>query len=89
MYRTMSLPCTISTRPWVRPTSNSGKGAGYGEGNENTSVRIYRYVTQDTFDAFLWSVLENKQRFISQVMHAGTTARTCDDIDEMVLNLRS
>ena len=35
---------------------------------------------------FLWSVLENKQRFISQVMHAGTTARTCDDIDEMVLN---
>ena len=43
-------------------------------------------MTQDTFDAFLWSVLENKQRFISQVMHAGTTARTCDDIDEMVLN---
>ena len=72
--------------PWVPAHIEQREGRGIRQGNENTSVRIYRYVTQDTFDAFLWSVLENKQRFISQVMHAGTTARTCDDIDEMVLN---
>ena len=72
--------------PWVPAHIEQREGRGIRQGNENTSVRIYRYVTQDTFDAYLWSVLENKQRFISQVMHAGTTARTCDDIDEMVLN---
>ena len=62
--------------PWVPAHIEQREGRGIRQGNENTSVRIYRYVTQDTFDAFLWSVLENKQRFISQVMHAGTTART-------------
>ena len=56
------------------------------QGNENPEVQIYRYVTDKTFDAYLYQMLENKQRFISQVMTSKTPERTCSDIDEVALD---
>lgn len=56
------------------------------QGNINTEVNIYRYVTTDTFDSYLWQIVEQKQRFISQVMTSKSIARKCEDIDEVVLN---
>ncbi len=56
------------------------------QGNENPEVQIYRYVTDKTFDAYLYQMLENKQRFISQVMTSKTPERTCSDIDEQALD---
>lgn len=51
----------------------------------NEEVAIYRYVTKGTFDAYLWGIIENKQKFISQVMTNKTVSRECDDVDESVL----
>lgn len=62
------------------------EGRGIRQGNENKEIAIYRYVTKGTFDAYSWAVIENKQRFISQVMTGKTVSRVCDDIDEAVLN---
>ncbi len=56
------------------------------QGNENEEVEIFRYVTKDTFDAYLWQIVEQKQRFISQVMTSKSINRSCEDIDEVVLN---
>lgn len=56
------------------------------QGNENPEVRIYRYVTDRTFDAYLYQMLENKQKFISQVMTSKTPERVCSDIDEAALD---
>lgn len=55
-------------------------------GNENPEVQIYRYVTDRTFDSYLYQMLENKQKFISQVMTSKTPERTCADIDEQALD---
>jgi len=56
------------------------------QGNENPEVQIYRYVTDRTFDAYLYQMLENKQKFISQVMTSKTPERVCSDIDEAALD---
>lgn len=56
------------------------------QGNMNEEVSIYRYVTKDTFDAYLWQMVENKQRFISQVMTSKTPLRNCEDLDEFVFS---
>lgn len=56
------------------------------QGNENPEVQIYRYVTDRTFDAYLYQMLENKQKFISQVMTSKTPERVCADIDEAALD---
>ena len=56
------------------------------QGNENKDVDIYRYVTDKTFDAYLYQILENKQKFISQVMTSKTPERVCADIDEQALD---
>lgn len=56
------------------------------QGNTNKSVYIYNYVTKNTFDAYLYQTLENKQKFISQIMTSSSPARTCEDCDEAVLN---
>lgn len=56
------------------------------QGNMNKEVRIFRYVTKGTFDAYNWSIIENKQKFISQVMTGGDVARSCADVDEAVMN---
>ena len=62
------------------------EGRGLRQGNENKEVAVYRYVTKQTFDAYSWSLVENKQRFISQVMTSKTVSRTCEDIDEATLS---
>lgn len=56
------------------------------QGNENETVHIYTYVTKDTFDAYLYQLIENKQRFISQIMQGGDTVRDAEDVDEAVLS---
>ena len=56
------------------------------QGNENPQVKIFRYVTDQSFDAYIYQLLENKQRFISQVMTSKTPERTCADIDEAALD---
>lgn len=56
------------------------------QGNMNDEVNIYRYVTKDTFDSYLWQIVEQKQKFISQVMTSKSIARNCEDIDETVLS---
>ena len=56
------------------------------QGNENSKVDIYRYVTNKSFDSYLFQILENKQRFISQVMTSKTPERTCADMDETALD---
>src|SRR5699024_6789195 len=56
------------------------------QGNENDEVEVLRYVTQGTFDAYLWQIVEQKQSFITQVMTSKSIARSCEDIDETVLS---
>ncbi len=56
------------------------------QGNKNEVVEIFRYVTKNTFDSYLWQIVEQKQRFISQVMTGKSVARSCEDIDETVLS---
>ncbi len=56
------------------------------QGNENAEVDIYRYVKESSFDSFLWQTVETKQKFISQVMTGRTPVRSCEDMDEAVLN---
>ena len=55
-------------------------------GNENPKVHIYRYVTENTFDSYLWQTVENKQKFISQIMTSKSPVRSCEDVDETVLS---
>ena len=71
----------------IRPTSiEQREGRGIRQGNENSEIAVYRYVTKSTFDAYNWSLVENKQRFISQVMTSKSVSRTCEDIDEATLS---
>ena len=72
--------------PWRPDEIEQRDGRGLRQGNENKEVAVYRYVTKETFDAYNWSLIENKQRFISQVMTNQAVGRTCEDIDEKVLS---
>ena len=56
------------------------------QGNQNKEVQIYQYVTEGTFDAYLYQTLENKQKFISQIMTSKSPVRSCDDVDEQALS---
>ena len=67
--------------PWRPDEIEQRDGRGLRQGNENKEVAVYRYVTKETFDAYNWSLIENKQRFISQVMTNQAVGRTCEDID--------
>ncbi len=71
-------------RRWV--LSLQRKGRIVRQGNMNPEVKIFRYVTEGTFDAYLWQTIENKQKFISQVMTSKSPVRSCDDIDEATLS---
>ena len=55
------------------------------QGNRNPVVQVYNYVTERTFDSYLWQTLENKQKFISQIMTSKSPVRSCEDVDEQVL----
>ena len=72
--------------PWKPSSIEQREGRGIRQGNENDEVAIYRYVTKGTFDAYSWSIVENKQRFISQVMTSKMVSRTHEDIDEATLS---
>jgi len=69
-----------------RVLSRQRKGRIVRQGNQNKEVHIYRYVTEATFDAYLWQTIENKQKFISQIMTSKSPVRACDDIDEATLS---
>ena len=72
--------------PWRPSDLEQRSGRIIRQGNENKHVKIFRYVTESTFDAYLWQILENKQRFISQIMTSKTPVRSADDIDEATLS---
>ena len=72
--------------PWRPRDLIQRKGRIERQGNTNPKVRVYRYVTEGTFDAYLWQTIENKQRFISQIMTSKTPVRSCEDIDEAALS---
>ena len=56
------------------------------QGNRNKKVKIFRYVTENTFDSYMWQILENKQKFISQIMTSKSPVRACDDVDDTALS---
>ena len=62
------------------------KGRIERQGNQNEKVHVFRYVTEGTFDAYLWQTVENKQKFISQIMSSKSPVRSCDDVDEVALS---
>ena len=72
--------------PWRPGDLEQRSGRIIRQGNRNPEVHIYRYVTEATFDAYLWQTLENKQKFISQIMTSKSPVRACDDIDETALS---
>ena len=73
-------------RSWRPADIEQREGRIIRQGNQNATVHIYRYVTKDTFDAYMWATLEAKQRFISQVMTSRSPARSCEDMDEQALS---
>ena len=72
--------------PWRPGDLEQRKGRIVRQGNQNPTVHIYRYVTEGTFDSYLWQTVENKQKFISQIMTSKSPVRSCDDIDETALS---
>ena len=72
--------------PWRPGDLEQRKGRIARQGNGNETVHVYRYVTENTFDAYLWQTLENKQRFISQIMTSKSPVRSCEDADETTLS---
>ena len=72
--------------PWRPADLEQRAGRIIRQGNKNPEVNIFRYVTESTFDAYLYQTVENKQKFISQVMTSKAPLRSCEDVDESVLS---
>ena len=72
--------------PWRPRDLTQRKGRIERRGNRNPKVHVYRYVTNGTFDAYLWQTVENKQKFISQIMTSKSPVRSCEDVDEATLS---
>ena len=72
--------------PWRPSDIEQREGRIIRQGNHNERVRIFRYITEGTFDAYSWQVIENKQKFISQIMTSKSPVRACEDIDEASLS---
>ncbi|MBR4657278.1 MAG: hypothetical protein IKO68_12125 [Oscillospiraceae bacterium] len=72
--------------PWRPRDLTQRKGRIERQGNTNSKVHVCRYVTEGTFDAYLWQTIESKQKFISQIMTSKSPVRSCDDVDETVLS---
>ena len=72
--------------PWRPGDLEQRKGRIERQGNMNETVHVYRYVTENSFDSYLWQTLENKQKFISQIMTSKSPARSCEDVDETTLS---
>ena len=72
--------------PWRPGDLEQRSGRIIRQGNMNPEVHIYRYVTEGTFDSYLWQTVENKQKFISQIMTSKSPVRSCEDVDETALS---
>ena len=72
--------------PWRPGDLEQRSGRIIRQGNMNKQVHIYRYVTEGTFDSYLWQTVENKQEFISQIMTSKSPVRSCEDVDETALS---
>ncbi len=72
--------------PWRPGDLEQRSGRIIRQGNMNPDVQIYRYATEGTFDSYLWQTVENKQKFISQIMTSKSPVRSCEDIDETALS---
>lgn len=72
--------------PWRPSDIEQREGRIIRQGNENPKVRIFRYITEGTFDAYSWQVIENKQKFIGQIMTSKSPVRSCEDVDEAALS---
>ena len=72
--------------PWRPSDLEQRAGRIVRQGNENKEVNIFRYVTENTFDSYLWQTIENKQKFISQIMTSKTPVRVAEDVDESSLS---
>lgn len=72
--------------PWKPADLEQQEGRILRQGNRNKQVKIYRYVTENTFDSYMWQILENKQKFISQIMTSKSPVRACDDVDDTALS---
>lgn len=72
--------------PWKPSDLEQRNGRIIRQGNTFGTVGVYNYVTENTFDAYMMNIIVTKQKFISQLMSGKTPARTCEDVDEMVLN---
>lgn len=72
--------------PWRPSDIEQREGRIIRQGNLNPSVRILRYITEGTFDAYSWQVIENKQKFIGQIMTSKSPVRSCEDVDEAALS---
>ncbi len=72
--------------PWRPSDLEQRAGRTVRQGNENPKVHLYRYVTEDTFDAYLYQLVEGKQKFASQIMTSKSPVRSCEDIDETALS---
>ncbi len=71
--------------PWRPSDIEQQEGRILRRGNLNPKVKIFRYVTEGTFDSYSWQVIENKQKFISQIMTSKSPVRSCEDVDEAAL----
>ena len=72
--------------PWKPSDIEQQEGRILRQGNQNQKVQIFRYVTEGTFDSYMWQLLENKQKFIGQIMTSKSPVRSCEDVDEAVLS---
>ncbi len=81
LYASHDLDC-----PWRPADLEQRAGRIIRQGNTNEEVHIYRYVTKDTFDSYMWQTVENKQKFIAQIMTSKSPVRSADDIDETALS---
>ena len=72
--------------PWKPADLEQQEGRILRQGNQNQKVKIFRYVTENTFDAYMWQILENKQKFISQIMTSKSPVRACEDVDDAALS---
>ena len=72
--------------PWKPADLEQQEGRILRQGNQNKKVKIFRYVTENTFDAYMWQILENKQKFISQIMTSKSPVRACEDVDDAALS---
>ena len=81
LYASHDLDC-----PWRPADLEQRAGRIIRQGNTNSDVHIRRYVTKDTFDSYMWQLVENKQKFIGQIMTSKSPVRSAEDIDEMALS---